>query len=42
VEAAPDGDGLCFVFTLPLSQFIASTLEESSTVDQNLRMHGTT
>jgi len=33
VEAAPDGDGLCFVFTLPLlgSQFIASTTEESST-----------
>ena len=33
VEAAPDGDGLCFVFTLPLlgSQFIASTTEKSST-----------
>jgi signal transduction histidine kinase len=31
VEAAPDGDGLCFVFTLPLLQFIASTTEESST-----------
>ena len=33
VEAAPDGDGLCFVFTLPLlgSQFIAPTTEKSST-----------
>ncbi|MFL5699136.1 MAG: GAF domain-containing protein [Ktedonobacteraceae bacterium] len=31
VEAAPDGDGLCFVFTLPLLQFIASATEESST-----------
>src|SRR5712691_5563632 len=31
VEAAPDGDGLCFVFTLPFSQFIASTTKESST-----------
>jgi signal transduction histidine kinase len=33
VEAAPDGNGLCFVFSLPLFQFIVSTTGESSAID---------
>lgn len=33
VEAAPEGNGLCFVFSLPLFQFAVSTTGESSAID---------